>query len=90
MIKKTYDFSVWDVSEVYSGPGGKLWELLMGEQIHVGGADQTDILAKKVGLDKKRDISLLDIGSALGGPARHLAKTYGTNIVGLDITPDMI
>ena len=29
---KKYDFSVNDVSEVYSGAGGKLWELLMGEQ----------------------------------------------------------
>ena len=90
MNKKIYDFSVWDVSEVYAGPGGKLWELLMGEQIHVGGADQTDVLAKKVGLDKKKDTYLLDICSALGGPARHLAKKYGTNVVGLDATPEMI
>ncbi|MHA2049865.1 MAG: class I SAM-dependent methyltransferase [Promethearchaeota archaeon] len=90
MIRKTYDFSVWDVSEVYAGPGGKLWELLMGEQIHVGGADQTDVLAKKVGLDKKNDIFLLDICSALGGPARHLAEHYGTRVVGLDITPEMV
>jgi SAM-dependent methyltransferase len=87
---KKYDFSVWDVSEVYAGPGGKLWELLMGEQIHVGGADQTDILAKKVGLDKNPNIYLLDICSALGGPARHLAEKYNTQVVGLDITPEMI
>ena len=90
MNKKKYNFSVWDVSEVYAGPGGKLWELLMGEQIHVGGADQTDVLAKKVGLDKKKHIYLLDICSALGGPARHLAEKYGTKVVGLDITPEMI
>jgi SAM-dependent methyltransferase len=90
MDKKKYNFSVWDVSEVYAGPGGKLWELLMGEQIHVGGAEQTDFLAKKVGLDKKKDIYLLDICSALGGPARQLAEKYGTNIVGLDITPEMM
>jgi SAM-dependent methyltransferase len=90
MHKKTYDFSVWDVSEVYAGPGGKLWELLMGEQIHVGGADQTDFLAKKVGLDKNKETYLLDICSALGGPARHLAEIYGIKVVGLDITPEMI
>jgi len=90
MYKKRYDFSVWDVSEVYSGPGGKLWELLMGEQIHVGGAEQTDILAKKIGLDLKEDLYLLDICSALGGPARQLAEKYGTIVVGLDITPEMI
>lgn len=88
---KKYDFSVFDVSEVYAGPGGKLWELLMGEQIHVGGADQTDFLAKKIGLDKKEgNIKLLDICSALGGPARQLAEKYDVNILGLDITPKMI
>ncbi len=91
MPHKLYDFSVNDVSEVYAGPGGKLWELLMGEQIHVGGAEQTDILAKKVGLDTGgENIYLLDICSALGGPARHLAEKYGTKIVGLDITLEMI
>jgi len=88
--KKKYDFSVWDVIQVYAGPGGKLWELLMGEQIHVGGPDQTDVLAKKVGLDKGEDVYLLDICSALGGPARHLAEKYGTKVVGLDITPEMV
>jgi SAM-dependent methyltransferase len=90
MYKKKCNFSVWDVTEVYAGPGGKLWELLMGEQIHVGGAEQTDILAKKVGLDKKKNIYLLDICSALGGPARQLAEKYGTKVVGLDITPEMM
>ncbi|MFX1574496.1 MAG: class I SAM-dependent methyltransferase [Promethearchaeota archaeon] len=90
MHRKKYDFSVWDVSEVYAGPGGKLWELLMGDQIHVGGADQTDVLAKKIGLDKKKDIYLLDVCSALGGPARHLAEKYSVNVLGLDITPEII
>ena len=88
---KKYDFSVNDVSEVYAGPGGQLWELLMGEQIHVGGAEQTDILAKKAGIDQAgKDLILLDICSALGGPARQLAEKYGINIVGLDITPEMV
>ncbi len=90
MKNRKYGFSVWDVSEVYAGSGGKLWELLMGEQIHIGGADQTDDLAKRVGLDKKEDIYLLDICSALGGPARHLAEKYNTRVLGLDITLEMI
>jgi SAM-dependent methyltransferase len=88
---KRYDFSVNDISGLYAGPGGKLWELLMGDQIHVGGAEQTDILAKKAGLDKFSDNhTLLDICSALGGPARYLAEKYRINVVGLDITPEMI
>ncbi|MBY9021372.1 MAG: methyltransferase domain-containing protein [Candidatus Lokiarchaeota archaeon] len=88
---KQYDFSVNDVSEVYAGPGGKLWELLMGEQIHVGGPEQTDLLVKKARIDENgQNITLLDICSALGGPARHLAEKYGINVVGLDITPEMV
>jgi SAM-dependent methyltransferase len=88
---RQYDFSVNDVSMVYSGPGGKLWELLMGEQIHVGGMEQTDTLAKKIGLDVySNNLVLLDICSAVGGPARHLAEKYGVKVVGVDITPEMI
>jgi hypothetical protein len=34
---KQLDFTIEDVNNVYSGPVGVLWEMLMGEQIHVGG-----------------------------------------------------
>jgi len=90
-MNKQYDFSVNDVSAVYAGPGGKLWELLMGEEIHVGGAEQTDYLAKKVGIDGRgKDLIILDICSALGGPARHLVEKYAVRVIGVDITPEMV
>jgi replicative DNA helicase len=38
---KKLDVSINDVNEVYSGPVGVLWEMLMGEQIHVGGEKET-------------------------------------------------
>ncbi len=56
--------------EVYAGPGGILWEMLMGEQIHVGGAGETETLARKAGITASTTV--LDVCSALGGPARHL------------------
>ncbi|MFX0091265.1 MAG: class I SAM-dependent methyltransferase [Candidatus Hodarchaeota archaeon] len=87
-MKLSYDFSVKDVSDAYDGPVGLLWELLMGEHIHIGGADETKRLAEKLGVNKLSFI--LDICSALGGPARFLAKTYEAKIVGLDITDTMI
>ena len=88
---KKYDFSVNDVSAVYAGPGGKLWELLMGEQIHIGGEKQTEMLARKAGIDNLGPSRvLLDVCSALGGPARYLAEKYGIQVVGLDITPEMV
>jgi len=85
---KKLDFTIGDVNEIYSGPVGILWEMLMGEQIHVGGENETDILAKKAEITK--DDIVLDICSALGGPARQLVKKYGCTIVGLDATQHMI
>lgn len=75
------------VKEVYEGPGGILWEMLMGEQIHVGGEKETDILSRQAGLTSSSRV--LDVCSALGGPARHLASTIGCTVVGLDGTRKM-
>ncbi|UCF13734.1 MAG: methyltransferase domain-containing protein [Thermoplasmatales archaeon] len=85
---KKLDFNIGDVIEIYSGPVGILWEMLMGEQIHVGGEKETTILANKANITKEKTI--LDVCSALGGPVRHLAKDYGCKIVGLDATQKMI
>lgn len=81
------DFELKDVQEVYEGPVGVLWEMLMGEEIHVGGANDTDALARKAGIN--RESNVLDICSALGGPARHLAKEFGCRVTGLDATKRM-
>jgi ubiquinone/menaquinone biosynthesis C-methylase UbiE len=82
------DFTIADVNEVYEGPVGVLWELLMGEQIHVGAEKETDVLALKAGIG--RGSTILDVCSALGGPARHLAKKYGCKVTGLDATRKMV
>ena len=39
-----------DVQAVYSGPEGQLWELIMGEQIHIGGFASSIDLAEKAGI----------------------------------------
>jgi len=85
---KKLDFSIGDVNDVYEGPAGILWEMLMGEQIHVGGEAETDIMARKAGLNSETKV--LDICSALGGPARHLARKYGSRLTGLDATQKML
>ncbi len=82
------DFTIADVNEVYGGPAGVLWEMLMGEEIHVGGDKETDILSKKAGV--KMNTRVLDVCSALGGPARHLARKYGCRVTGLDATEKMV
>jgi len=85
---KKLDFNIADVNDIYSGPVGILWEMLMGEQIHVGGEKETEILAEKADINKNSVI--LDVCSALGGPARHLAKVYECRVIGLDATQKMI
>lgn len=85
---KRLDFTIAEVNEVYGGAVGQLWEMLMGEEIHVGGVRETDILAGKAGLN--RNTSVLDVCSALGGPSRHLARKYGCTVTGLDATVKMV
>jgi len=87
MSGKRIDVTIGNVNEVYDGPGGILWEMLMGEQIHVGGAEETNILAQKAGVC--RESHILDVCSALGGPARQLAQRYGCRVTGLDATRRM-
>jgi ubiquinone/menaquinone biosynthesis C-methylase UbiE len=85
---KRLDFKLADVQAIYSGPVGVLWEMLMGEQIHVGGAAETDILAEKAKISK--DTHVLDVCCALGGPARYITKKYGCKVTGLDATQKMV
>jgi ubiquinone/menaquinone biosynthesis C-methylase UbiE len=87
MGTRRLDVGIENVTEVYAGPGGILWEMLMGEEIHVGGASETDVLARKAGITASTTV--LDVCSALGGPARHLARTVGCTVTGLDATPKM-
>ncbi len=54
---KTMDnIGLKEVQAVYSGPEGQLWELIMGEQIHIGGFVSSMDLAEKA-----------DIGSGMKG-----------------------
>lgn len=87
-MPKRYDYTGKDVQDVYDGPGGLLWEAVMSEQIHSGGEEITDRMAKAVGL--KPGMHVLDVCSALGAPARHIAKKYGVRVTGLDFTKTML
>jgi ubiquinone/menaquinone biosynthesis C-methylase UbiE len=86
-MPKRYDYTGKDVQDVYDGPGGLLWEAVMSEQIHSGKDEVTDRMAKAVGL--KPGMHVLDVCSALGAPARHIAKKYGVKVTGLDFTKTM-
>ncbi|TAN43943.1 MAG: methyltransferase domain-containing protein [Nitrospirae bacterium] len=86
-MKKT-NVTLKDVSAVYSGPEGVLWELIMGEQIHVGGFGSSMALAQKA--DIKEGQKVLDLCSALGAGLRFLVKNFKVQGFGLDGTEHMV
>ena len=49
-MKSVSQIGLKDVQAVYSGPEGDLWELIMGEQIHIGGFTSSMDLAEKAGI----------------------------------------
>lgn len=49
-MKTISNIGLKEVQAVYSGPEGQLWELIMGEQIHIGGFVSSMDLAEKAGI----------------------------------------
>ncbi len=49
-MKSIKTIGLSEVQAVYSGPEGELWELIMGEQIHIGGFASSMDLAEKAGI----------------------------------------
>jgi ubiquinone/menaquinone biosynthesis C-methylase UbiE len=86
--EKRLDYTIGDVIDIYAGPVGVLWQMLMGDQIHVGGEAETLALAERAGITG--DSRVLDVCSALGAPDRQLASRYGCTVVGLDATEKMV
>src|SRR5215469_5901792 len=58
------------------------------DQFHTRGIAATADLAKLAGLTG--DMSVLDIGSGVGGPARFLAATYGCHVMGVDLSESFV
>ncbi len=81
------NFTLKDVNAVYDGPEGMLWELIMGEQIHLGGFMSSKKLADQAGI--QQGWKGLDLCSALGAGCRFLVKNYGVSMCGLDGTQTM-
>jgi sarcosine/dimethylglycine N-methyltransferase len=71
------------------GPGKVSPERLAAlDHFHVRGADATAELARLAGV--QAGWTVLDAGSGLGGPSRHLAGRYGCHVEGVDLTPAFV
>jgi len=61
---------------------------LLGEQYHLGEVEDTRRMAEALGIVAADRV--LDLACYVGGPARHLAREYGCQVVGVDISEDCI
>jgi SAM-dependent methyltransferase len=58
------------------------------DQFHTRGLAATVELAKLAGITA--DMSVLDVGSGVGGPARFLAAAYGCRVTGVDLSEPFV
>src|ERR1700760_4788886 len=58
------------------------------DQFHIRGLAATAELAQLVGVTA--DMSVLDVGSGVGGSARFLAATYGCHVTGVDLSEPFV
>ena len=78
-----------DVQTVYSGAEGRLWELLMGEQIHIGGFQSSMDLAQRAGI--AAGSQGVDLCCCTGAGMRFLARFLKVGrMTGVDATPAMV
>jgi sarcosine/dimethylglycine N-methyltransferase len=76
---------------VVLGPGDQQltpYQLGALDQFHTRGLAATAELATLAGITA--GMSLLDVGSGVGGPARFLAATYGCRVTGVDLSEPFV
>jgi SAM-dependent methyltransferase len=78
-----------DVQTVYGGAEGQLWELVMGQQIHVGGLQSSMMLADKAGIGE--GMSGVDLCCCTGAGMRFLTRFRKVaRMQGVDATHRMV
>jgi SAM-dependent methyltransferase len=87
---KTIDgIGLADVQAVYNGPEGVLWELVMGEQIHIGGFTSSMDLLGKAGIPEAA--SGVDLCCCNGAGMRFLVRfAKVAKMTGIDATQTVV
>ncbi len=88
-MKSTQNVGLETVRGVYGGPEGELWELLMGEQIHIGGLQSSMDLARRASIGP--GMQGVDLCCCTGAGMRFLVKFCGVATMrGVDATPKVV
>lgn len=78
-----------DVQAVYDGPEGDLWELVMGEQIHIGGMSSSMELADRAGIAEGS--TGVDLCCCNGAGMRFLVRFRNVaHMTGVDATERIV
>ena len=81
----------YDNNGQYSRTGILRYEKIFGAgYISTGGPETTDYLCSRLGPKLQPGVKVLDVGCGIGGAMFHLAKTYGADVTGIDLAPEMI
>lgn len=88
-MKTMPNISLSTVADVYNGPEGDLWELIMGEQIHIGGFASSMALAEKSGIGA--GLKGVDLCCCSGAGMRFLVRFRNVeSMIGVDATETVI
>jgi ubiquinone/menaquinone biosynthesis C-methylase UbiE len=88
-MKSIQNIGLKDVQAVYGGPEGDLWELVMGEQIHIGGFQSSMDLAKRAGI--AAGMQGIDLCCCNGAGMRFLVKFCNVAAMrGVDATAKVV
>ena len=88
-MKSIKNIGLENVQAVYGGPEGDLWELVMGEQIHIGGFQSSMDLAKRAGIGA--GMQGIDLCCCNGAGMRFLVKFCNVSAMqGVDATPKVV
>ena len=88
-MKSIEGVSLSNVQSVYGGPEGDLWELIMGQQIHIGGFKSSMALAEKAGIGE--GMRGVDLCCCNGAGMRFLVRMRGVaGMMGVDATETVV
>jgi ubiquinone/menaquinone biosynthesis C-methylase UbiE len=88
-MKSIASIGLNDVNTVYNGPEGDLWELIMGQQIHIGGLKSSMDLAERAGVGT--GMEGVDLCCCNGAGMRLLVRLRDVkSMIGVDATETVV